>query len=301
MRKNKLYTLLASTLLASNLYGFEYTLDSKKITDNVHCFIGKYEIPTEQNGGEMSNMCFIDEGKYYTTIDSGPSYKYAKQAHEYIKKNHGDKPIKYVLVTHAHDDHYLGNDYFASKGATIVASENFNDAILVNTHMVNMIGKETYEGTKVYGSDIQIKDSSQKFGNIKALSLTPKAHSNSDIVYLDEKNGVIFSGDLIFNGRIPALREGSINGWLEALDKLEKLKFNFIASGHGDITATNAYETTREYLTLLKEKVVEAIDEDIGIEEAAKNIELEKFKNFPLYKELHSKNVFKAYQELEFE
>lgn len=293
-------TLLLSVIFISTLFGFDYKLKPIEVTQDVYCFFGVPEGPSKKNGGAIANICFVDEGEYYSTIDSGPSYKFAQQAYKAISTKYGEKPVKYVLVTHAHDDHHLGNDFFAMQGATVIGSSHLEEQ-LGDNRMKKLISKDAYAGTKLYMPDIRVKTSGEKYGNIKAVILEPQAHSTSDIIYLDEKNSVLFVGDLVFNDRILSLRDGSITGWLSTLDKLEKLDFKYMVSGHGRDTSTKAHLITKEYLTLLKEKVLEAIDEDIGLEKAAKTIDLKKFKNYPLYDELHSKNVFKAYQLLEFE
>ena len=167
--------------------------------------------------------------------------------------------------------------------------------------MKSMISKEAYEGTKIHLPKKRIKKSGEQFGSIKALILEEQAHTSSDIVYLDEKNKVVFTGDLVFNGRVLSIRDGSLKGWLNTLNKLEKLDFKYMVTGHGKDTSTNAHVTTREYLMLLKEKVSIAVDEDIGLEEASNTIQIDKFKSFPLYEVLHKRNVSTVYQELEFE
>ena len=72
-------------------------------------------------------------------------------------------------------------------------------------------------------------------------------------------------------------------------------------SGHGFDISKSAHLMTKEYFTLVRKAVKNAIDDGIEIDDAAKLIELSKFKNELLYNELHSKNVFKAYQLLEWE
>jgi cyclase len=295
----KLHTLVATIIFTTSLFGFDYKLNEKKVTDNVYCFFGEANMPNHENGGAICNICFVDEGEYYTTIDSGPSYKFAKQAYKHISDKYGKKPVKYVLITHAHDDHHLGNEFYSKNEATIIGSKHLEEQ-LGDNRMKKMISKEAYEGTNLYMPDVRIKDG-DKYGNIKAIILEPQAHSTSDIVYLDEKNKVVFTGDLAFNGRVLSIRDGSLKGWLSSLQKLEKLDFDYMITGHGEDTSNTAHLITREYLMLLKEKVGEAVDEDIGLDEATSSIDIEKFKSYPLYDQVHKRNVSTIYQELEFE
>ena len=43
-----------------------------------------------------------------------------------------DKPIKWVVVTHAHGDHYYGNPAFKAEGATIIAHKDTMAGMIKN-------------------------------------------------------------------------------------------------------------------------------------------------------------------------
>jgi hypothetical protein len=49
----------------------------------------------------------------------------------------------------------------------------------------------------------------------------------------------------------------------------------------------------------MKKEVLEALDNDISIDQVTKRVIMPEFKNMKLYDVLHSRNVFEAYRELE--
>jgi hypothetical protein len=49
----------------------------------------------------------------------------------------------------------------------------------------------------------------------------------------------------------------------------------------------------------MKEKVLEAIDEGVGMEKITEVVPMEKYQNEAMYKALHKRNVLDAYSELE--
>ncbi|HHE05691.1 MAG TPA: MBL fold metallo-hydrolase, partial [Epsilonproteobacteria bacterium] len=103
-------------LLHTLLNAFEYHLVPQKLAKNVYCFFGKLENITKQNAGNMVNTCYVQTEKGFVVIDSGPTYAYASQAYTQMQKI-AKLPVKYVMITHDHDDHWQGNSFYKSKGA----------------------------------------------------------------------------------------------------------------------------------------------------------------------------------------
>ncbi len=74
----------------------------------------------------MVNSCFVNMGTSYLVIDSGPTFQYAKQAYDKIKQI-DNLPISYVINTHTHDDHWLGNSYYKTLNTKIIGSSAFKE------------------------------------------------------------------------------------------------------------------------------------------------------------------------------
>jgi cyclase len=106
--------LLSLLFVNSLLLSFDYKLQPVEVVnDRTHCFFGHSEVMDEHNNGDISNSCFVNMGTSYLAIDSGSTFSYAHQAYEKIKKIK-NLPISYVINTHVHDDHWLGNSYYTT-------------------------------------------------------------------------------------------------------------------------------------------------------------------------------------------
>ncbi|MGE3593676.1 MAG: MBL fold metallo-hydrolase, partial [Arcobacter sp.] len=127
-----------------------------------------------------------------------------------------------------------------------------------------------------------------------------KAHTSDDLFVYLPNDKVLFSGDIVMNGRVTSNRDGSVIGSLKALEMINSKKWDVLVPGHGIDTSKTAADETIKYFTLLKQRVLEAIENEVTGNDITKIVTMEEFKNKALYDELNSKNVFDAFRELEF-
>ena len=258
----------------------------------------------EHNNGNMSNSCFVDMGKSYLVIDSGPTYQYAREAYSKIQQQK-KLPISYVIDTHTHDDHWLGNGFYKSKGATLVGSIAFKELpILDITRMQRRISKEAYKGTQQVIPTVFVDgETTLYFGNKKVIitSVNHKVHTNSDLLIYIPSKRILFAGDIVFNGRLPSLRDGDISGWIKILEKIKKMNVDYIVGGHGKLYTKNAVDFTYEYLTTLKKEILKHIENGDEIGDTVNAIRMLKYKNIPFYDSIHKQNIETAYRTLEWE
>ena len=258
----------------------------------------------EHNNGNMSNSCFVDMGEGYLVIDSGPTYQYARDAYNKIQK-YKKLPISYVIDTHTHDDHWLGNGFYKKKGAIIVGSIAFKDlAILDETRMQRRISKEAYKGTKQIIPSIFVNGETTLYIGSKKVIITSvnhKAHTNSDLfIYIPSKR-ILFAGDLVFNGRLPSLRNGDISAWIKILEKIKTMDVDYIVGGHGKVVSKKAVDFTYNYLSTLKKEVASRIEDGEEIEDVVNAVTMPQYKNIPFYDSIQRQNVEVAYRILEWE
>ena len=297
--------IILTTLLISKLFAFNYDLKPKQINENTWCFLGKLEAPKKENGGFMSNSCYIKTNKSYVLVDSGASYEFAKQS--YIAMSKIKKlDVKAVIITHHHDDHWLGNNYYKEKFNAVIYgpnSINTNYHKHSKTRMFQNLSKDAIQNTKIVKVDNIIKSKSDiKIDNI-VFSIIPigvKAHSSEDLFVYIKSSKTLFSGDLIMNGRITSNREGSVIGQLKALDMINSKQWDYLIPGHGFDVSKEAANEAKLYFSLLKKRVMQAVEDDIGVDSVNDIVKLEEFKDKKLYEMLNKRNIFEAYAELEF-
>jgi glyoxylase-like metal-dependent hydrolase (beta-lactamase superfamily II) len=302
MFKKIIYSLLLSSIYT---FAFDYNLKPIKVTNDVWCFFGKLDMPTKENGGFMSNSCYIKASNTYVLIDSGSSYGFAKQAYEAMQKIE-KLPVSTIISTHSHDDHWLGNSFYKEKfNAKILGPALINKEYNENseTRMHQVLSKDDIKGTKIIPVDEIVNETKTLTIGNKELVIVPvgvKAHTSEDLfVYLGSEK-VLFTGDIVMNGRVTSNRDGSVIGSLKAIEMINSNKWDYLVAGHGLDTSKTAINEASEYFSLLKERVLEAIENDTSGTEITKVVTMDEFKDKPLYGELNSKNVYDAFRELEF-
>ena len=287
-----------------SLEAFDYHLVPQKLSEDVYCFFGKLENISKENAGNIVNTCYVRTKEGFVVIDSGPTYTYAQQAYKEMQKI-AAIPVKYVIVTHDHDDHWLGNSFYKKKGVFFIGPKTYEENVYdgMQTRMEAALGKELVNTQKVVKLD-QVVEKKYTFtlGEKKFEVLQPvaQAHTKGDLIVYLPKEKVVFSGDLVFNDRITSLRDGSLLGSLAALDMIDSLDGKIIVGGHGYKTDANATVEFETYLKEMKIGILEAIENDVEIDEIDKVLPMPDYKAKKLYDVLHKRNVFDAYRELEF-
>ncbi|WP_281951703.1 MBL fold metallo-hydrolase [Nitrosophilus kaiyonis] len=278
-----------------------YNLKPVKVAKGVYCFFGKNEIPNRKNLGNISNSCYIDAKDYWIVFDTGPSYDYAKESFEKISKIKMQN-VKFVINSHGHDDHFLGNIFFIKKGTVILANKDISEYLNRALRMQRYLPKSILIKSKVKEPDILLKKEAflnTPIGTIKLICFS--AHTKGDVIAYIPKRKVIFAGDIVFNERVPSLKDSDIFNWIKALEYIKSLDANFIIGGHGKIYGKDSYKMTLNYLKDLIKQVKKAIENDIDYEEVTKYIDMSKYKNLAGFKELNNLNILNAYRYLELE
>ena len=296
--------LLSLLLVNSLLLSYDYKLQPEEVVSGkTYCFFGHSEVMDEHNNGDISNSCFVNMGTSYLAIDSGSTFSYAYQAYEKIKKIK-NLPISYLINTHVHDDHWLGNSYYATTGAQIIGSAAFKELpIEEKTRMEKRVSPEAYKNTTQTYPTIFVEDEKTlEIDGKKVIikSVNHKAHTNSDLYIYIPSQKIVFVGDLVFNDRIPSIRDGNLQGWLDALDEIRALNAEYIVGGHGSLISSDSLNMTYSYIQELQEEVANLLDEGVDIADTVNRVTMDKYKDINLYDVMHRQNVEIAYRMLEW-
>jgi quinoprotein relay system zinc metallohydrolase 2 len=134
-----------------------------------------------------------------------------------------------------------------------------------------------------------------------ALKAWPAAHSDNDLTVSDEQTRTLFAGDLVFLALIPVV-DGSLRGWLAALDDLGNLPAQRVIPGHGPVSAwPAALADERRYLERLASDVRALIAQGKPITAAADTAAASEKARWQLFDDYNARNATAAFSEIEWE
>jgi len=286
---------------------FAYTPQAEKVTDNVYAFIGPLGQRSEANDGLNNNLGFIITNEGVILIDSGASRLGAERLEQAISAV-TDVPVKWVINTGSQDHRWLGNDYFAAKGAQIIAMQRTAETQqqYAEEQMSRMKGflKQRFDGTRAKPASRLLTSDPAKIilgGQLIELHYTNAHYPGDALIWLPEQS-VVFTGDLVYVDRIfTVLPWSSVVNGQKAFHELISLNPKFIVPGHGRISDIGkAKNDCGDYYDFLVEKIGGAAQDMEPIQEIMNQYEeLPQFKHLEHYESLHRTNMNRTYLEFE--
>ncbi len=294
----------------------------RKIAENVYGVFGVYEQVSYENRGFISNSYFVITEEGVVVIDALSTYKLGKEVIETIRSI-TEKPIKFLIITHYHTDHFYGIKAFKEIGTVSIAHEWAYDYISqpasLNFYKARQeILKEHLEGTELIGPDITLPDNGSLDIHLGKYTFRVrqfcKGHTAGDIVIWieTEDKKILFSGDLVFDGRIPFLGSGNSRSWLRCLEKIQELDPDILLPGHGDPMLTkekirDRVKWTKKYIEDLRNTIRKMIEEGRDIDYVRENInealiEIDpSYAQVPVFFDVNPVNAYYVYFEIENE
>jgi quinoprotein relay system zinc metallohydrolase 2 len=298
--------VLAALAAAAGAAGAE-ALTTSAIAPGVFVHEGRQLTLDAPGHDDIANLGFVVGSRCVAVIDSGGSVRTGRALRAAIRAR-TPLPVCYVINTHVHVDHVLGNAAFKDDHAKFVGHVRLAAALarsrqlFLREYAGDLDGPPSAE--QIIAPDIAVTDTLElDLGGRKLLlQAWPKAHTDSDLTVFDETSATLFTGDLLFVGRIPAV-DGSAPGWLGAIDKLAATQVRHVVPGHGpsgtDLAAALAPE--RRYLRSLVDGVRAAIAKGEPLSAAIESVALGERPHWLLWQTAHAHNVDRVYQELEWE
>ena len=287
-----------------------------KISKDTYFLYANISELNKQNRGFNGNAGFVVTAEGVVVIDSLGTPKLGRRLIATIRKV-SNLPIRYLIITHHHPDHYFGAIAFRQiPGIKIIAHEGILDYLNSGNMQLSadfrreLLGADM-EGFQAAKPDIALGGLPYKAysfalgGKTFAVYNTGKHHSFGDLVVHQVDAGNIWISDLAFNQRTTFMGDGHSAEILEAITWLQK-KFpdiKLVIPGHGSAqTAPFAMlHKTYDYIERLRSKMRYAIESGLGIDEAVKRSDFEEWHGTRLYRENHPRNAHFIYLEMEQE
>lgn len=280
-----------------------------KVSENIYYVEGKAGVATD-NEGFISNAGFVITKQGVVVFDALGTPSLAAKLVTKIREI-TDQPIKRVIVSHYHADHIYGLQVFEKIGARIYAPLGaqlyLQSDAAKNRLEERQVSLEPWvnEDTYLVLPDITIsKLSTFKLGeHVFTINYMGKAHSDGDLSMLVQPDRVLFSGDLIFEKRIPFVGNADSKNWLETLTQLETNGLAALIPGHGPASSNpeSTIRLTKNYLAYLRKTMGAAVDEFQAFDEAYAQTDWSRFKSLPAFEAGNRINAYQIYLSMEAE
>ena len=253
---------------ASTLYGADTIFQVKRVADGVFAMIARPTFRLNCNAA----IILMDDSVVVVDAESIPS-----AAREVITeiKHLTDKPVKYVVITHFHGDHFQGAQAYRSEwpGVEIISSDSTRESIAgkgiprMRREAAGLPARiEALRARLQHAGDPEEKKKlrtalgeaeaylAELKGNLGVLPTMTVDHSlilhgKSRTVQILALGRAHTDGDLFvyipdvrvlasgdaLHSGTPTLTDASPYDWIRTLNKAEQLDFDYIIGGHGDV------------------------------------------------------------------
>jgi cyclase len=245
-----------------------------------------------------SNSAFLVTDEGVLVIDTRQHPAHGRDLIERIRKV-TDKPIKWVVVTHAHGDHYYGNPAFKAIGATIIAHKDT---------MAGMIKNETaeFKRRQRFFKTMQLDPNEVKtilpdvtfdsrftiqLGNrtVEIMHLGPGQNPGDTLVHFPHARALYVGGPFARKNWSNMSFTPSVEGWVALLKRIAAMDVDIYLPGHGDVGTKQDVLDEAKLLADFQAEVKAAIARGVSKEEAAKTLRFPQYANLRNYNRI---NVF---------
>ena len=301
---------LVGCCCAAPLFAAEVApLPVQEVAPGVYVHFGAQEEFGPANGGDIANIGFIVGERCVAVVDTGGSLDVGRRLRAAIERA-TRVPVCYVIDTHMHQDHVLGNAAFAGGAkppqfvahakfaAALAARERFYLQALQRDFGTPMSHEQIVYPTQTVATTLDL--------DLGARSITlrawPTSHTDNDLTVYDATTKSLFLSDLLFVARLPVL-DGSLRGWLRSMAALRSMAVAVAIPGHGPSSRDwpAALDAQQAYLQALLDETRRAIKSKMTIQQAVSTVAAGAAEGWLLADQAHRRNVTAAYAELEWE
>lgn len=285
-----------------------------KVSAHAYMFRGDSGMADNANAGFMSNAGFVvtkDGVVVFDALGTPALGEAMVRAIRGVTK----QPIRRVIVSHYHADHFYGLQAFKAAGAEIWAHEQGRAYLASDTAAMRLAQRKESLKPWVDGhTRLMPADRWLAFAERKPIAFTigglnfqvidmSGAHAPDDIMLLVEEDRVLFAGDLFFTGRLPFVGEADSRVWLGALERMLALAPAIVVPGHGDVSRDPGkdLELTRSYLLFLRKVMGDAVAELSTFDDAYAKVDWSKFAGQPAFAQANRINAYGTFLLMERE
>jgi glyoxylase-like metal-dependent hydrolase (beta-lactamase superfamily II) len=289
-------------------------LEPIRVSPHVWFFQGNAGMASQANKGFMSNAGFVLTGDGVVVFDALATSALGQAMVDAIRKVSA-QPIRRVIVSHYHADHFYGLQALKAAGAQVWAHQNARATLASDEtrrrfeQRVADLAPWVSRDTELVPADRWLaleRGGDERFamGSLHFRVIDSSgAHSPEDIMLYVEEDKVLFAGDLFATGRIPFVGNADSARWLAALETMLATRPAIVIPGHGGKSGKpeQDMELTRDYLRFLRKTMGEAVASMTPFDEAYAAVDWSRFKDYPAFEQANRTNAYDTYLRMEQE
>jgi cyclase len=207
-----------------------------------------------------------------------------------------DKPIKWVINSHFHGDHHMGNVVFKELGATFIAHK---DTARIMSHVHHKEMARRVDGFKSRGLDPnEVKlvlpdvtfagEATIRLGgrDVKLMDLGPGQQAGDTYIHFPHARALFTPGAFAKKSMPNMAFTPSVETWLKQLGQVADMDIDTILPAHGDVAAR---ADVKELAAMLADEfatVKQAVEKRVPVEEAVKTLTFPQYKDWRNYRRL---------------
>ncbi|MCB1865428.1 MAG: MBL fold metallo-hydrolase [Chromatiales bacterium] len=241
------------------------------MTDRVGVIYGPFDLPDRNNRGFRNNVVITRTAGGLVVFDPGGSAWAGEMVVRVCAQSYPGEPIVAVFNSHAHGDHWLGNEGVRRHypGVPIHAHPRMLEKAAGNDGhawlaTINRVTDGAADGRNLTPPDQAVGDGDElTIGDVQFRILhTGSAHTDNDLMIEIVGEDVLFMGDVVRNGMLGIMEgDSDFAGNIEAIDQIVARGFRHYIPGHGRAGGAETALVYRDYLHGVRSTVARLYEE----------------------------------------
>ena len=229
---------------------------------------GQWHAVTPDGRSHAATTVVLGQNADVTVIDPGPTYGVGQALQKDLKCRHPASSVTRLINTHAHAEQVLANAAWVPEasadvpqveaakrraapavpmGAVVDVDVDVDVAATLGTQQAmrqrcpdclaalrHDLGELASRGTRIVLPTQVLQDGQgvQAGGRSWQVHDMRHAHTESDLVLWSAQEGIVLAGGLVDGDVLPVLAQGSVRGWLHALDRMRAWQPQWLVGQH---------------------------------------------------------------------
>lgn len=239
-----------------------------------------------------SNASFLVTEEGVVVVDTRQHVRDGEELLAQIRKI-TDKPIKWVVNTHFHADHYLGNPAFKATGATIVAHRD-TAQLMQKMHAKEISRRGGFFKKRGYDpKDVKLVMPDVTFDSeltlrlggkdIRLLYLGPGQQIGDTFVHFPHIRALHTPGAFANRSWANTVFTPSVEDWVRALSAASSIDAQIVLPAHGDVATRADIDEFARFLSEQVAAVKLAVDKGLSVDQAITSLTFEAYNGWRNY------------------